>query len=169
MMILAVDTCSARGSLALARLDGLLELVELPSEWKSTTLHGEIAGLLGRHGLRCEQLSGYAVTSGPGAFTGLRIGLTAVLGLAEAHSKPVVAISTLRVIAAAARAQLPPSFSGSLVPLLDARRGQIFGALIRPDGDGFSPVLEETVCALPALLERIRASDVATGLPDVRF
>lgn len=158
MMVLAVDTCSGQGSLALAREDGWSEVVGLPEEWKSATLHGEIASLLSRQGLRSHQISGYAVTNGPGPFTALRIGLTAVKGLAEAHGRPLLGISTLEVLAAAARAQLPPSFSGALAPLLDARRGQVFGALYRVEGETLHPVIKESVGSLPSLLERIPAS-----------
>lgn len=165
MTVLAVDTSSGQGSLALARADKLAEVVELPPEWKSTTLHGAIGGLLERHGLAIREISGYAVASGPGPFTGLRIGLTAVKGLAEAHGKPVITISTLELLAIAAQRQLGPTFAGPVAPLLDARRGQVFGALFLLEGETIHPVVQECVCALPLLLERIRAS----GQAAVRF
>src|SRR3990172_1829154 len=112
MNLLAVDTSSGPGSLALARDDGWCEMISLPGEWKSTTLHAEIARLLDRHSLKSRDLDGYAVANGPGTFTGLRIGLTAVKALAEVHGKPIVTISTLEVLAAAARSTLPASFMG---------------------------------------------------------
>jgi tRNA threonylcarbamoyladenosine biosynthesis protein TsaB len=171
MNLLAVDTSSGQagqanqGSLALAREGGECEMVFLPGEWKSTTLHSEIAALLGLHGLRTSDLDGYAVANGPGTFTGLRIGLAAVKALAEVHRKRIVAISTLELLAAAGRDALPASFAGGLAALLDARRGQIFGALFRVEGFNLQAVIPDCVCALKAFLERVRAADCT----DVRF
>ena len=158
MILLAVDTCSEHGSLALARDDGWCEAVALPPEWKSTTLHHELARLLERHGIKTRDLAAYAVTSGPGAFTGLRIGLTMVKALAEVHGKPIYPVSTLEVVAAAAREQLPESYSGDLISLLDARRGQIFGAIYHAEGNGLRRTSGETVCALKSFLAQVQSS-----------
>ena len=161
MMLLAVDTSSGnagQGSLALARDDGWCEAISLPGEWKSATLHRAIAALLDRHGLKTSHLDGYAVANGPGTFTGLRIGLTAVKALAELHSKPMVTISTLEVMATAARNTLPATFAGSLAVLFDARRGQIFGALFRSATPGLVPVIPDCVCSLKQFLDRVRAA-----------
>ena len=165
MNLLAVDTSSGQGSLALARDDGWCEVVPLTAEWKSTTLHAELARLLERHGLTSRDLDGYAVANGPGAFTGLRIGLAAVKALAEVHAKRIVTISTLQVVAAAGKELLPASFSGELAALLDARRGQVFGALFRVEGPVLHQLIGDCVCPLRAFLERVRA----TGGADVRF
>ena len=158
MIVLAVDTSSGQGSLALAQEDAWCDVVELPPEWKSTTLHGEIARLLEQRGLHSREVGGYAVANGPGPFTGLRVGLTAVKGLAEAHGRPVLPVSTLEVLATAARSQLSPSYSGVLAPLLDARRGQVFGALFAAEGEALRPLGEESVGSLASFLERVRAS-----------
>lgn len=158
MNLLAVDTSSGQGSLALARDDGWCAVASLPGEWKSTTLHAEIARLLGRHGLKSRNLDGYAVANGPGTFTGLRIGLTAVKALAEVHGKPIITVSTLEVLAATGRDTLSAQFSGGLAALLDARRGQIFGALFRTEGSALLPVIPDCVCPLKIFLERVRAA-----------
>ncbi len=163
--MLAVDTSSGQGSLALAREDGGCESVELPAEWTSTALHGELQRLLQRHGIKSANLDGYAVANGPGPFTGLRVGLTAVKGLAEVHGKPMVLVSTLELLAEAAREQLSPSCDGMLAPLLDARRNQVFAALYETQEDKLALVVEECVCALPLFLERVRAAAPAS----VRF
>ena len=165
MNLLAVDTSSGQGSLALARDDGWCAVVPLTAEWKSTTLHAELACLLERHGLTSRDLDGYAVANGPGAFTGLRIGLAAVKALAEVHAKRIVTISTLEAVAEAGRELLPASFSGDLAALLDARRGQIFGALFRVEGPVLHQLIGDCVCPLRAFLERVRA----IGGADVRF
>ena len=163
MIVLAVDTSSEQGSLALARDDGWCETVALPGEWKSATLHAGMVRLLGRVDLKSGVLDGYAVANGPGTFTGLRIGLTAVKALAEVHGKPIVTISTLEVLAAAGRETLPTSFAGEIAALIDARRGQIFGALFRiesgAEGATLGPVIPDCVCPLKTFLARVRAAD----------
>ena len=198
MIVLAVDTCLEPGSVALLREGGLPEVVPLPPGWRSTALHEEILRLLARHNLSTSAIDLYAVTVGPGAFTGVRLGLTAVKGLAEVHGKPVVAVSTLEALAGAAVVCLSRDRKGagtkdsdkwrvtndeqeqpaegslathhsSLVtafaPVLDARRGQIFGAVYQATDDEFRSILPETVCALGSFLAQIQAA----GLRAVRF
>ncbi|HWP84237.1 MAG TPA: tRNA (adenosine(37)-N6)-threonylcarbamoyltransferase complex dimerization subunit type 1 TsaB, partial [Terriglobia bacterium] len=168
MKLLAVDTCSGPGSLALASDDGRCELVRLPAAWKSAVLHGELQALLQRWGCRSRDLDGYAVTSGPGTFTGLRIGLTAVKALAEVHGKPVVAVSSLELLAVAGQAAAPQAGESLWAALLDARRGQIFGALFRSDGASLRAVLPDCVCSLDRFLDRVREAGKTSGIP-VRF
>jgi tRNA threonylcarbamoyladenosine biosynthesis protein TsaB len=160
MILLAIDTSYGPGSLALVRQEAR-EVVSLPPEWKSTTLHGELSQLLARHGLRTSEIDAYAVANGPGAFTGLRIGLTTAKALAEVHGKPILTISTLEVVAHAGRERLPARFSGHLAALLDARRGQVYASLYRELPQGLQPVIGETVCALQRFLAH--AKDVASG------
>ena len=167
MVLLAVDTSSGAGSLALARdgENGWIECSSLPEEWKSTTLHTELQTLLSRRGLKTSDVDAYAVATGPGTFTGLRIGLTAVKGLAEVHQKPVIPVSTLELIAIAAQEGLPHAFAGSLAPLFDARRGQVFAALYQVNRDFLSALVAESVGSLASFLEKVKAS----GASDVRF
>ncbi|MBI4442639.1 MAG: tRNA (adenosine(37)-N6)-threonylcarbamoyltransferase complex dimerization subunit type 1 TsaB [Acidobacteria bacterium] len=171
MIVLAVDTSSGQGSLAVLR-EGveqdrqqcLSHVVELPPGQHSTTLHREIIRLLERCHLRLSDVTGYAVTTGPGPFTAVRVGLTAVMGLAEAQGKPVVAVSSLETLACAALQKAGTSLEAHgtksvpwlLAPLLDARRGQIFGAVYQCDRDGWRLVVEQTVCSLEAFLQRLR-------------
>ena len=164
MIVLAVDTSSGQGSLALVREGSAPEVVELPPGQHSTTLHLEIIRLLERCQLRLSDVTGYAVTTGPGPFTAVRVGLTAVLGLAEAQGKPVVAMSSLETLASAAlwkagtslEAHGTKSVPWLLAPLLDARRGQIFGAVYQCDGGGWRLVVEQTVRSLETFLQRLR-------------
>jgi tRNA threonylcarbamoyladenosine biosynthesis protein TsaB len=101
-------------------------------------------------------VAGYGVTTGPGAFTAVRVGLTAVKALAEVEEKPVVPVSTLELIAAAGLAAGAAQPHAVLVPILDARRGQVFGAVYQAGGDGFRPLLPETVSSLSSFLEQVR-------------
>ncbi len=171
MVVLAVDTSTEQGSLALAREDELLEMTALPPRRHSVTLHEEIVHLLERHGLATHNIQGFAVAAGPGSFTGVRVGLTAVKGLAEVNQKPVVAVSTLEMLAMAAYAQFSehtPAISDDrvLLPLLDARRGQVFGAAYqgaafretshRQVREWVRPLIKEMVCSLKTFLERVK-------------
>ena len=175
MIVLAVDTSSEQGSLALAQENELLELFPLPPKRHSVTLHGEIVHLLERHGLAACDIQGFGVVAGPGSFTGVRVGLAAVKGLAEVNQKPVVAVSSLETLAVAAYAQFPehtPAIrsDGVLAPLLDARRGQVFGTAYRSAafgeaahaqvGECFQPLVKEMVCSLKSFLERMHAAGI---------
>ncbi len=172
MILLAVDTSSDQGSLALAQENELLELIPLPPKRHSVTLHGEIVHLLERHGLATRDIQGFGVVAGPGSFTGVRVGLAAVKGLAEVNEKPVVAVSSLETLAVAAYAQFsqhsPAIRSGrALTPILDARRGQVFGTAYRSaafgaaqEGECFQPLVKEMVCSLKSFLERMHEAGI---------
>jgi len=103
LMALGVDTCGPVGSVALGRLSGgLVELVsetELEGRSYSATLVAAIDDLLTRAGLQLSQLHALVAVNGPGSFTGVRVGLSAVKGLAEPGQTPVVAVSRLAVLA----------------------------------------------------------------------
>src|ERR1700722_4209206 len=85
-------------------------------------LFGEIQSLLARTGLTLAALDGFASASGPGTFTGVRVGLTAVKGWAEGLSRKVVAVSNLKAMAYFGTRELR-------APWMDARRGDIYGAV----------------------------------------
>lgn len=155
MIVLALDTSSAQGSLALLREGSAPEVVALPAGHHSATLHREIAQLLLRSNLQPSDITAYAVTTGPGPFTAVRVGLTAVKGLAAAHGKPVVAISTLEALATAALWTARLDLPVTMAPLLDAGRGQIFGAVYQSEDSGWRLLLEETVCSVETFLRRI--------------
>lgn len=121
MLLLGVDTCGPTGSVALAslteeRLDPLGE-IELAGRSYSATLVSAAAELLHRAGTLLTQVSAIIVVNGPGSFTGVRVGLSAVKGLAEPASIPVVPVSRLEVLAKKAGA---PSAA------LDAHRHEVF-------------------------------------------
>jgi tRNA threonylcarbamoyladenosine biosynthesis protein TsaB len=121
--ILAVDTTGPSGSIALVGDSCVIE--EVPMESPSGFAHvvfGEIEALLRRHQISIGEIDGFASASGPGSFTGVRIGLTAVKGLAEATGKPAIAISNLKVLASYGTRDYRAT-------LIDARRGEIYGAV----------------------------------------
>ncbi len=145
-VILAIDTTSEFGSLALAHGAEVDEIVPLRSRAGFAHLiFQEIVALLDRHALHLEDVFGYAAASGPGSFTGVRVGLTAAKGLAEAHGKRVAPVSNLAALA----------YSGEgdwRAPIMDARRGEIYGAVYDA---ALRPVVEEMAAPLPRFLEKL--------------
>lgn len=131
MLILAIDTSSSAGSLAVLRDEKVVgTLSTWTDEIYSSRIFRHVEFLLQELSLGLADFDVFAVVAGPGSFTGLRVGLAAVKGWAEVYRKPVAAISALEAVAAQSR-----SPARLLVPVLDARRGQIyFGLYRRADG-----------------------------------
>jgi tRNA threonylcarbamoyladenosine biosynthesis protein TsaB len=123
LYLLAVDTTSESGSIALANAENVIEEVplEAPGGY-AHVLFDEIARLLARHGLSLGDIDCFASAAGPGSFTGVRVGLTAVKGLAEANQRRAVAVSNLEALAWFGSRPLR-------APVLDARRGEIYGGV----------------------------------------
>jgi tRNA threonylcarbamoyladenosine biosynthesis protein TsaB len=146
--VLAIDTTGEFGSIALVGETGVIEEVALDSpDGFAHVLFGEIERLLARHGLGIEQVDAFASASGPGSFTGVRVGLTAVKGLAEATGRKVVAVSNLEALAW--YGSRPLRAAG-----LDARRGEVYGgvydAALRLVQDEVVTKLDEWLGGLPA-------------------
>jgi tRNA threonylcarbamoyladenosine biosynthesis protein TsaB len=126
MLLLAVDTSGKNGSLALARATpgqseiDIIETVPLTGGAFSAQLVPLIAALLEKHGHSKRDLGAFAVVSGPGSFTGLRVGLAAIKGLAEALEKPVAAVSLLEAVARSSRSD------NRVLAVLDAGRGDVY-------------------------------------------
>src|SRR5438270_1899548 len=128
MLILAVDTSGKNGSIALVQFKAqfeaaesrTVELMALEGGTFSAQLIPQISALLKKHSFRKQDIEGFAVISGPGSFTGLRVGLAAIKGLAEALKKPIAAISMLEAIARAAET------AGKVLAAMDAGRGNIY-------------------------------------------
>jgi len=146
--VLAIDTTGEFGSIALVGETGVIEEVALDSpDGFAHVLFGEIERLLARHGLGIEQVDAFASASGPGSFTGVRVGLTAVKGLAEATGRKVVAVSNLEALAWFGSRPLRAA-------VLDARRGEVYGgvydAALRLVQDEVVTKLDEWLGGLPA-------------------
>jgi tRNA threonylcarbamoyladenosine biosynthesis protein TsaB len=134
MMILALDTSSRIGSIAVLQDRQVLGEISSRDETPySMRLFRDLALLQSRAQFRMDEIDVFAVGAGPGSFTGLRVGLTAVKAWAEVHGKPIAAVSGLAAIAAQAKANggQPQAGMEMLAPYLDARRGQVFGATYR--------------------------------------
>jgi tRNA threonylcarbamoyladenosine biosynthesis protein TsaB len=142
-LILAVDTTHEIGGLALMRSGELLEEVELraPTGF-AQVLYGCLSDLLRRHALTVRDLDCFASACGPGTFTGVRVGLACVKGLAEASGKPALGVSNLQALAWYGTGPLR-------AVAMDARRGEVYAAVY---DDELRPVSPEVVCRLPEWL-----------------
>lgn len=125
MLILALDTTTRAGSLAVVR-DGLVvcERVGDPTRTHGERLPTDFLRVCEHAGVRLHDIDLLAVAAGPGSFTGLRVGIAAIQGLAFALKKDVVPISTLDAIAQAGRGS-----SARVAAWMDAQRGEVFAAI----------------------------------------
>jgi tRNA threonylcarbamoyladenosine biosynthesis protein TsaB len=178
MLILAIDTSSRTGSAAILRDSEVLAEVSGYEETPySSRLFRDIALLQDRANFRLDQVDVFAVAAGPGSFTGLRVGLTAVKAWAEVHGKPIAAVGGLEAIAAEYLAGEAPSAPDAyfVAPFLDARRGQIFGAIYRRipgDTSGLSLASDESILSVDEFLELVKAKSpqfvqLVSPTPDV--
>jgi tRNA threonylcarbamoyladenosine biosynthesis protein TsaB len=156
--VLAVDTSSPRGSLAVAGPEGVLaEARVVTADGHSRWLLPAVAALLQGLGLEAGGLDLFAVTTGPGSFTGLRVGLGSVQGLALASGRPCVGVPTLDVLAASAAGS-----SGTIVALIDAFRGEVYSGVYDAAG---SLRGGRTVGPLAAVLEGLPTGAAFVGDP----
>jgi tRNA threonylcarbamoyladenosine biosynthesis protein TsaB len=123
--VLAVDTATSCGSVAVAGPEGIQAEARVVAEGgHSRWLLPAVEALLGGLGLAAGALDAFAVTIGPGSFTGLRVGLGSVQGLAVASGRPCVGLSTLDVMALSVAGS-----SDTIVALLDAFRGEVYSGV----------------------------------------
>ena len=128
-MILAIDTTHDQGSIALVEAGQVLEEVSLDGEdGFSSLLFIAIQDLLARHNITLGAIDAFAAASGPGTFTGIRIGLTVAKGFGESMGKPVFGIGNLEALA---------TYAPGAIPFYDARRGDVYTML----ADGIERVL----------------------------
>ena len=131
MLILALDTTTRAGSIALLRDDTVLAAeTGNPTRTHGERLPGEIVQLLRRHDVPLPAIDVYAVAAGPGSFTGLRIGIATMQGLALAHGKGLVGVSALDALALSAQWQIREELSpGAIAVWMEAQRQEVFAAI----------------------------------------
>ena len=152
MLILALDTATDKGSVALAEGDRLLGESSLESQGAYLTrLLPGVEALLKDTGRRLEEVGAMGVSAGPGNFTGLRIGVATAKALAWALNVPLVPVPTMEVLVAQVPCQSQP-----LAVLLDAKRGEVFYGLY---------LGREERPRLLAGPERLRVEDLPDRLP----
>jgi tRNA threonylcarbamoyladenosine biosynthesis protein TsaB len=165
--VLGFDTSTAATSACVLRSDGqAFELRPAPAALFERPAHASellprVADVLERAGLDWPQLDAIAVGVGPGAFTGLRIGIATARALASARELGLRPVSSLAALAAGIDAPLA-------LPLVDARRGQLFGALYEERAERWAPF----AAAPEELVERVRTAGgapLAAGDGSIRF
>jgi tRNA threonylcarbamoyladenosine biosynthesis protein TsaB len=165
MLILAVDTSGKNGSLALARFnegaEQILQLVPIEGGTFSAQLIPQITALLETCGLSKQDIDGFAVVSGPGSFTGLRVGLAVIKGLAEVLQKPIAAVSLLEAIARG-EAQM----DGRVIAALDAGRGEVYVGRFEFQGNSLRSAQEE-LRTLASVAEEVDGYRIVT--PDSKL
>ncbi len=133
MLLLGFDTSGKQGSIALAEGDAggcnVLEVVPISGGTFSAQLIPQVAELLSKHKRTRQDLGGIAVASGPGSFTGLRVGLAAVKALAEVLKLPIAAVSVLEAMAEGS------GHKGRVLAALDASRQEVFAGEYEIDSE----------------------------------
>lgn len=158
MKLLAIDSSANVASAALMS-DGVL-IGEISTNYKKThsqTLMPMIDALLRFVETDIRDIDLFAAANGPGSFTGLRIGLATIKGLAHACDKPVVGVSTL-----AALAYNVPCCDGLIVPIMDARRDQVYTAAYVWKGNALQSIIEPCAVSIYTLLDNVKAQERRT-------
>jgi tRNA threonylcarbamoyladenosine biosynthesis protein TsaB len=163
-MLLAIDTSGGIGTLALARREGehlaMLATAELAGKTYAAMLIPRLRALLEAHNTSLRDMEAIVVVHGPGSFTGVRVGVSAVKGLAELFSTPVIAVSRLRILAHNGQAQYAA---------LDAGRGEFyFGSYAGGDDEALlSP--DELRAAVPVSELAVCDEKAAAAFPEARL
>lgn len=172
MLLLAADTSGKQGSIALAECEAresfaVIEVVPLAGGAFSAQLVPEIAALLKRHGRTKSDLGAFAVASGPGSFTGLRVGLAAIKALGEALQKPIAVISLLEAVAC--RGSASGHDQTRILAALDAGRGDVYVGDYELDLQVHAPVRMITERLLSGDEFIVEAREKIVITPDARL
>ena len=160
MLVLAVDTSGRQGGITLARGNGnqveMIESASIQGGTFSAELIPQISDLLRRHQLSPQQLQGLIAVTGPGSFTGLRVGLTAVKGLAEVLGIPIATVTSLELLLEVSGAE------EATMAVLDAGRGEVYAAVRNRTSEEMLLSLEEALA-----LAKSHELQVLTAEPNV--
>ncbi len=163
MLILALDTTTRAASCALSR-DGVVLREDAidPSRQLALQLPDALEAVLALAGAELREVDAFAVATGPGSFTGLRIGIATMQGFAFAAEKPLIGISALTALSAVAS----PAFLGSRIATwIDAWRGDVYAALYEDGREAGEPVVANPADLLDALAPRKGAPYTGKGAP----
>lgn len=164
MRLLLLDTAGGVFSAAICAGNRLLgETCGSAGPMTAARLAPAVDRLLADCNLEPAELEGLAVTVGPGSFTGLRVGIAFIKGMAWACGKPVVGLSSLQLLAMNAIASELP-----VCPLFDARKNEVYGGLFAP-GNGMSPLMPEAALPPETFLSRLDGETLFLGDGAVRY
>lgn len=159
MRILGLDTATWTASVGLCIDDVVVsEKSELADGSHAVSLLSLIADVLDAGGCTVRDLDAVGVSSGPGSFTGLRIGLSVAKGFAYATGARLVAVPTLEALA-----RTVAGHGGIICPLLDARKGELYAACFESSSRGLQRLTDDLLLTPEALLERLSTPCVILG------
>src|ERR1051326_6445624 len=157
MLLLAIDTSGPSGGLTLAQAEEdsfrVIESAPIAGGTFSAQLIPTLSTLLSKHGHAANDLGGFAAASGPGSFTGLRVGLSAIKGLAEVLHQPIAVVSVLEALATLSDRQ------GKIAAALDAGRKEVFLGFYNVAG-GAASLDHEELAAQADLAGKLRSAGV---------
>ncbi|MFR5265826.1 tRNA (adenosine(37)-N6)-threonylcarbamoyltransferase complex dimerization subunit type 1 TsaB [Clostridium sp.] len=152
MIILSVDSSSSTATCALVKEDKILGEINLNDKKEhSVILMDLIDSLLSRCNLTLDDVDGFAISEGPGSFTGLRIGMATIKGLAFGSNKPCLAISTLDTLA-----YNVINFNGIICPIMDALRGNVYTNLYKNNNEKLEAISEANCLSIEELVSILK-------------
>lgn len=159
MLVLSLDTTTRGGSVAIAR-DGrvLYEHVGDAAMTHAQRLPGDVISACAAAGIAIADVELFAVAAGPGSFTGLRVGIATIQGLAMAHGTRVVPVSTLEALAVSAPGDAP-----RIAAWLDAQRGEVFAQVFERASAAVRPITD-AVAAKPAVAIELQRGELGGSL-----
>lgn len=156
MKLLAIDTSTDYLSLAVINDDKIRGRIHRKAPMShSNLLIPMIDRLLKKTKMRLKDIDAFSISIGPGSFTGLRIGVTTVKGLAYSLKKPIVAVPTLDVIAHNAR-----NFIGTVCPVLDAKKNKVYACLYKSNGKDIKRISKYLLLPVQDLVRKIKDKKV---------
>lgn len=150
MNLLAIDTAAAACGIGVRRGETVLCRAEPMERGHAEALLPLINAVMAEAGLTFASLDAIAVSAGPGAFTGLRIGLAVARGLALAANRPCYGVPTLQALAAGVRVAAP--VASPILAVLDSKRGDVYAQAFTATGTPLAPPRNVAAEMLPALL-----------------
>lgn len=159
MKILALDTSALTATVALLNNDKILGEISFSTAMThSQTIMPMIDSLLKGLSLNCSDIDVFACANGPGSFTGLRIGIGTIKGLAYGVDKPVVGVSTLEALA-----MNVPYSEFIIAPIMDARRNQVYNALYKYENGKLLTLAEPRAISVEELAAELSSKTLFVG------
>ncbi len=159
MRILAIDSSIPKGSVALLNQRRIVYQENIaPESSFSKNILPKIREILVKFGHDLDQMDGFALTSGPGSFTGLRVGMSLIKGIALGVNKPVIAIETL--LATALQVE---SFEFPICSILDAKKKQVYAAIFKYEGGKLLRQMPDSALSPQDLIKHISEPTIFVG------
>lgn len=156
MLVLSVDSSCSTATCALVKDDGILAEINLNDKKQhSVILMDLIDSILNEYKIDVNDLDAFIISRGPGSFTGLRIGMATLKGLAFAANKPLVSVSTLDALAYNAI-----SFQGIICPIMDALRDNVYTCLYKNENNNLTSLIEENCLDINELVTILKEQDL---------